>query len=290
MPKNIRKLNCQALARKDSLLMECLLPNPGNVIVSQDLIAGEPTVTGNFSRDPNYLYATYSGVGKAPFYDNGILFIDDIYLMVASVATISRDIIAESYNKRWPAGSFTEQWLTDPEVIKKELKTIRNVIKILALGLGYGMGPNKMVDSLYEKGFEISHKDAKAFRKIYWELFKGVKTFAEQLEALIDQQGYYINPFGYRITCESRKAYNYFCQSSVSGIINIYAAKLFAAAPYAVFLTCIHDELLIEVPEDKIEDFKEISKLALKSLNDDLAWFVPVRMGFVTGRNWYEAK
>jgi len=210
--------------------------------------------------------------------------------MGASVSPVGKDITCAAFEKPWPAGTFSEQWVKDKQVILKEIKKTRDIHKLMILALSYGAGPKKIVDSLYERGIDISFKDAKTFRKVYWELFKGVRTFADSLEALITQKGYYINPFGYRITCDSRKAYNYFCQSSVSGIINIYTAKLFAAVPWALFLTIIHDEILLEIPEVRLEEFKEIKALVDKSLNEDLNWSVPIRFGCVPGKNWYEAK
>lgn len=285
------KLNPQGLARRSPEIMTCILPNPKTVLVSIDLSAGEPTVTSHFSQDPNYMYACFDGVGKAPYYSAaGVLMIDDIYLMVMSVSPIGKDKMQALFNKTWAAGSFVEQWLHDSEVIKTHCKKDRQIHKILALGLGYGMGAQKMVKQMYDSGFLLSIEDAKAFKNAYWRLFKGVKLFAETLSKEIDTKGFMVNPFGYRLTPDPHKAFNYFIQSSVSGIMHVFSMKLFSQAPYAKFITCIHDELIVEVPEDKAEQFQRDKELATDSLNTDLNWTVKIRTGFVVGRNWYEAK
>lgn len=284
------RLNVQGLSRKESRLMSAILPDPGNVIVSIDLSAGEPSVTASFSGDTNYRWATVDGVGKAPQYINGLLKIDDIYLMVMSVSPIGRHKIAEAWHKAWPAGTFAQQWVADAEVIKTALKKDRQVHKILVLGIGYGMQPRKMVKQMYENGFDLSLEDAKKFFDAYWSLFPEVRRFSLQLERQLKRDGYIVNPFGYRLTPEPRLGFNYFIQSSVSGIMHVFTAKLFAAAPYARFLTCIHDELLVEIPKVKLDEFRKDKERATDSLNEDLGWNVAIRTGFVAGSCWYTAK
>jgi DNA polymerase family A len=287
----MRKLNIQAIARKDRGLMTSLVPSPGCIFISIDLSSGEPTVTGEFSQDPNYLYATVHGVGKRPEYRNGVLMIDDIYLMAASVSPIARDLVRNTFDHtKFEGRSFADQWMVDSEVVKKHLKDTRTFHKILALGLGYGMGSAKMVTSSYEKGFIIDFKNAKGFKKVYWELYAGVRKFSDKLSLEMEAKGYIVNPFGYRLTCNPRKAYNYFCQSSVSGVMHLFGAKLFAAAPWARYVTCIHDEFIVEVPIDRLEEFRQIKELATDSMNEDLGWSVKIRTGFCPGETMFHAK
>lgn len=285
------RLNVQALARREPRLMRALLPPPGFVAASLDLGSGEPVVTAEFSKDRNYTNACFDMVGKAPFYDKeNVLQISDIYLMVASISPIGKDQIRAAWDKLWDGKTFAEQWLHDAEVIKTALKKVRQIHKMLVLGIGYSMQPRKMVKSMYENGFELSLENAKKFYDAYWALFPGVRRFSNQLEWRLKQEGFIINPFGYRLTPEPRLGFNYFCQSSVSGIMHVLTAKLFAAAPYARFAALIHDELVIELPEDKVEQFKLDKERAVASLNEDLSWSLKIRCGLVFGRDWYDAK
>jgi DNA polymerase I-like protein with 3'-5' exonuclease and polymerase domains len=285
------RLNIQGLARRDRELMSCIRPDPGYVTVSIDLSAGEPTVTAHFSQDPNYRYATFEGVGKRPEYRNGILMVDDLYVMTRSVSPLSRTVqLAEFNNKRFNDRTWADQWLTDSEVIKKSIKVDRDLHKMLALALGYGMGPRKMVKQCYDKGHEMPFPVAKAFFNSYWQLFAGVRRFADRLALQIKKKGYIVNPFGYRLTPPPQKAFNFFIQSSVSGIMHVFNAKLFALAPYARFISVIHDELICDVPIDMLDKFRKAKEDATQSLNEDLRWSVAVRTGFAPGSNWYEAK
>lgn len=290
--KKVYRLNVQGLARRDKGLMSCILDQPGHTTVSIDLSAGEPTVTAHFTGDANYKYATFDGVGKAPHYVDSLLMVDDVYIMTASQSPIGSEKIKDAfYNKKFGGRTFAEQWLVDSEVVKSALKETRTVHKILALALSYGMGPKKMVTSMYEKGYHLSFKDAKLFYDIYWNnTFPGIKRFSETMTARVMHAGYVVNPFGYRLTPEPRNAFNAFIQSSVSGIMHVYTIKLFTAAPWARFITCIHDELLVSVPTERLEEFKHLRQLACDSLNDDLRWTTKVRVGWATGLNWYDAK
>jgi hypothetical protein len=134
-PKEAR-LNVQGLARKDLGLLGCILPDPGWVTVSIDFAAGEPSVTSHFSQDKNYMYACFDGVGKEPFYQNNVLMIDDIYLMSCSISPVGAAKMRDAFNRKWPAGSFQDQWAHDSEVVKKELKKDRQLHKILCMAEG----------------------------------------------------------------------------------------------------------------------------------------------------------
>lgn len=284
------RLNVQGLARRDKKLMQCILPEEGMQTVSIDLSAGEPTVTAHFSRDKNYRYATFDGVGKAPYWDGPTLMIDDIYLQTMSVSPVGSSKIIEAWNTTWRGNSFVEQWLTDSEVIKTALKKERQFHKIGCLGFGYGMGAKKFVASAYNAGYIITLRDSKLFYDRYWALYSDVRKLADLLGAKIKRDGYVVNPFGYRLTPPPHKAFNYFIQSSVSGIMHVYCAKLFAIAPYAVFRTVIHDEVVADCPIGRLEEFRTARDRATDSLNADLKWSVNIRTGFAPGKNWYEAK
>lgn len=289
MTKEFR-LNVQGMARRDSGIMSCILPDPGYIVCSSDAGSGEPTVTSHFSQDKNYYDATFGMVGKEPYYQGKLLKIDDIYLTTMSTSPIGEKKMLDAFNSTYSGTPFAHQWLIDPEKIKKELDRDRKAHKILALGLSYGMGPKKMVKQMYDNGYNITLKQARDFFRSYWTTFSGVRKFADALGQQVEQQGYIVNQFGYRLTPEPHKAFNYFIQSSVSGLFHCYCAKIFSIAPWAKFVTVIHDELIAEVPLDRQDDFRNVIKQATDSLNEDLKWDVKLRFGCVMGDTWYSAK
>jgi len=284
------RLNAQGLARRQENLMGCILFDTGMTGISMDLSSGEPTVTSHYSQDKNYKYACFDGVGKSPFYRDDTLMIDDIYLMSMSQFPGCRDTLKEAFHSTYRGNTFAEQWLENSEVVKGEMKDDRALLKVGVLGLGYGMGPTKLVKQCYDKGYVISRSDGKEFHQKYWEMFSDVKVLANKLSRQIKMKGWIVNPFGYRIVPEDHKAFNYFIQSSVSGIMHLFGLYLFRRAPYAQYITCIHDEFLVQVPDELLDTFRVDAAAATQELNDKLAWTVNVRTGFEIGKNWYEAK
>jgi hypothetical protein len=281
-------LNVQGLARKEAGLLSHVLPEPGYCFVSVDLSAGEPSVTSHFSRDTNYYNACFGMVGKQPYYDvKGVLQIDDIYLMGASVAPTGKAAI----RKAWEEGVF-DNWLADQDGVKAKLKKVRAFHKVLMLALQYGQGAKGMTYTAYDNGLTLSYADAKAFHTAYWEtLFPGVRLLGERLKAQFNRHGFLVNPFGYRMVPKSdHLALNYFIQSSVSGIMKVLDEKFYALAPYALAVSVIHDELVLQVPTSKLGEAKEAMERATESLNADLGWSVKIRTGWAVGHNLYEAK
>lgn len=285
------RLNVQALARKDKPLMSALVAPEGYAYVSCDLASGEPTCTSHFSQDKNYHDATFAMVGQAPYYKGDILKIDNLYFTVASVAPTGKDRTKELFHTTWNGKTFAEQWLEDSDVIKNADKPWYALHKVLTLGLGYMMGPRKLVATGYDAGHVVPFKIAKGFHEKYWQLFGDVWKLAKLLEAKYNRDGYLVNPFGYRLKPDKPyKALNYFIQSSVSGIMHVLCAKFFAIAPWAEFVTIIHDELIMLVKIVDLPRTREAMKQAEASLNADLKWRVNIRVGWKEGRDMYEAK
>jgi DNA polymerase I-like protein with 3'-5' exonuclease and polymerase domains len=288
--KMTAKLNVQGLARRDKGLMSCIVADEGYMVISCDLSAGEPTVTSHFSQDENYRYATIDGVGKEPFYKNNVLMIDDIYLMVASVSPLGREEILNAWNKDWNGLTFSQQWIKDPDTVKKSLKFVRDFHKVLALGISYGMGADKMCYSAHEKGYKLTKLQAKMFIESYRQLFPKVKKLSDNLSNIIKRQAFIENTFGYRLMPKPHKAFNYLIQSSVSGLMHLILAKVFEKCPDLEFITVIHDELLLTCRDEHLERAEKCVYEAAEEVNKLLNWSVSFRIGFKTGKDWYEAK
>lgn len=291
------RLNVQGLARRDKGLMSCIVPDDGYKFYSIDLASGEPTVTTHFSQDKNYYQACFGMVGKTPFYDeNGILQIDDIYLMGASKHPAFSKRMLEAFNATYGGLTFAEKWCESEQskewLQKKELKDIRPPSKVAILGIGYGQQPKGMVLNARDNGFSLNLKDAKAFHYAYWNvLFPGLRDLERRLQAQFRRDGHLVTTFGYRLVPkEERLCFNYWIQAHVSGIIKVLEEKLYAAAPYLKPVVVIHDELFGQIPDNKIDDGKQKLQLATDSLNKELNWSVNIRTGYVIGANAYEAK
>ena len=278
-------LNLPAMARRDEEFMTCWQADPGYSFVSQDVVSLEPSVTAHFTRDKRYCWATVDGIGKKPYYDGTILMIDDIYLMTASQLPPTAALI----RKAWDTGLF-ETWLQDPEGVKKCLKAPRSFAKVCALGLGYGMGAKKLQKTCEEFGTVLTFAEAKEVRAAYWRLFSGLRAFADTLQWRIEKEGVITNPFWYRITPEPHKAFNAYIQSTASGVLDLYCLLLFNDAPDFKFVTIIHDEVIFQIPDERIKDLAALTDMVCKDLNETLNWTVPIRFGTVISKTFKEFK
>lgn len=286
------KLNIQAIARSDKRLMSCLQPDSGMITVSSDGLAAEPTIISHYSNDKNYKYAAFDGVGKPAYYDEktGLLMLSDIYLMGASVNPCTSERIREAFNDTYGGVKGFDKWAEDDEFIKNQVKKERKMNKSQVLGLGYGLGAKKLVTNSYDQGFVITYDDAKKIHYNYWNvMFPDVAKLRDFLSMRVGKEGHIINPFGFRLIPEKRKALNYFVQSSVNGIIDIMVAKFFTKASYAKFRTIIHDEIVFDVPIEKEEEAKIKLQECVDEINALLNWSVKVRFGWKSGFNWYDA-
>lgn len=296
------KLNPQGLARRFKPLMECIVADPDHVFISIDLSSGEPTVLTHYSKDPNYFAATFGMIGKAPYYtDTGLLMIDDLYFMGASVSPTG----AEAIRKEFDAGTFKDwnnERTLDPsgkvdniEWLQKKhpvLGPIRTSHKGQILGMGYEMGPKKMVQQAWDAGHTLKLEDAKVFHARYWDqVIPEVARTKQRLQYQYKQKGHLVNAFGFLLRPSSpHKCLNYFIQSSVSGIMYVILHKLMFLIPDLKCEGIIHDELILQVHKDAVEDTRDKLAQSVHWLNDQLKWSVKIRTGFAVGGNFFEAK
>lgn len=283
-------LNIQALARREEGLVGCLIPREGYTFVSMDLSAGEPSACAHYSQDKNYRKLVFDMVGKKPYWDGELLTLDDVYLAFASLSPLGRAEIRQA----WDAGLF-ETWGDSTkanEEIKTKLKKVRGTHKTIFLGLNYGLGARGLSNNAADQGVHIPLSEAKKIHSTYWDsLFPGVRSFSERLQIQFKRQGYLLNETGYRLVPEhERLCLNHFLQSTVSGEIKLFEQYLLDLAPYAVYSFTWHDESIVEVPDDKLEDFRLVAQQATKKLNEFFNWSVEIKTGFVTGKTLYECK
>lgn len=294
------RLNPQGLARRDKKLMSAVKAPAGMTLVSCDLASGEPTCTTHYSQDKNYADATFNMVAKAPFYDAAsVLKIDNLYLTVMSVSPMGKSLMRELFNTKYGTENFSALWCENvsfngspfQDYIKDQIKSQYAFHKAAALGFSYAMGAKRFQNVAYDAGHLISYGESKALFQTYWTLFSGIKRFANVCANNFKTRGFLVNEFGYRLIPDSDyKAFNYWIQSTVSGIMHVLCAKFFALAPYCKFLLVIHDEVLFVCPTERLDEARLAMKQAEASLNANLNWRVNMRVGFATGSNLYEAK
>jgi DNA polymerase I-like protein with 3'-5' exonuclease and polymerase domains len=152
------------------------------------------------------------------------------------------------------------------------------------------MGAKKLQKTCEEFGTVLTFAEAKAVRAAYWSLFSGLRAFADLLQWRIEKDGAIVNPFWYRITPEPHKAFNAYIQSSASGVLDLYCTLLFEGSPDLKFVTIIHDEVIFQIRDDKIQGLPALTDKVCKDLNDTLNWTVPIRFGTVVAKTFREFK
>lgn len=298
-----RKRFCDKLITPYNGMVGCVTVPSSYILVRQNgqayvtgNCAGEPTVITEFTHDPMYKYFVFDGVGKAPYYTDEGLMIDDIYLAYLSrcpVLNFNKEMFDIFTNESFNGKSFSEQWVIDSEVVKNHprIKKIRKHGKWMALGFGYGLGPRNVIPKAVEAGLPAAPQDGPRAFNAYWNTFKGIKAYANRLERITKADGWFTNPFGYRIVPEEpRKAFNARVQSSVSGLFNWYSILMDSLYPEGVFVTVIHDEEIRQIPIGHEHLYQEALKKVTDEINKELKWCVDMRFGAVFGDNLYEAK
>lgn len=177
-------------------------------------------------------------------------------------------------------------------------KENRSKAKTINFGLLYGMGSQKLSDSL-----SISVKEAKELIDSYFASFPTVKSFLESIKESAKETGFVQTLMGRKRFFEFknanpkdeatylREAVNTVFQGTAADIIKLAMLKIDAKIKndnmQAVMILQIHDELIFEVSSDKAEAYaKEFADImeSVVSLN------IPLKTSVNYGKNWGELK
>ncbi|SDN83418.1 DNA polymerase I [Desulfonauticus submarinus] len=174
----------------------------------------------------------------------------------------------------------------------------RRKAKTINFGLLYGMGPQKLAREL---GFSL--KEAKQFITVYFEKLSRVKEFYQKVENFAKTHGFVSTVFGRRrllphinsrnehlVAQAKRMAINTVVQGSAADIIK--KAMLLVEKDALLYklnarqILQIHDELLLEVPENvAFEAGKRVKEL----MEQVYPLKVPLKVDLGIGPNWKEA-
>lgn len=175
-------------------------------------------------------------------------------------------------------------------------KEQRRHAKAINFGLIYGMSPFGLSRST---GLTLS--EAENFVKAYFKRFPSVKEYLDGLKKMAMQQGYVETLLGRRRyfpnlstttnmnlrNREEREAINAPIQGTAADILKIAMIKLASALQKsrlkAKILLQVHDELLLEVPENERE---EATKLVQSIMENAYELSIPLSTEARWGRNW----
>lgn len=181
---------------------------------------------------------------------------------------------------------------------EEEALAKRNYAKSVNFGLLYGMGPKKLSDEI-----GITTSEAKEIISNYFASFPTVKNFLVEIQERVKIDGYV------ETILKRRRLFDYesanammkasFMRESVNTVFQGSAADLIKLSMNhidsmiqeenldAFMLLQIHDELIFEIKEEKVE---EISKRFVYTMKNVLQLDVPLECSVSVGDSWGELK
>ncbi|RME17498.1 MAG: DNA polymerase I [Bdellovibrio sp.] len=169
----------------------------------------------------------------------------------------------------------------------------RTSAKAVNYGIAYGQGAYGLSESL-----GISRKEASEIIENYFHRFPKVKAYMDDIVKVAKKQGYVETLYGRRRYIEELQSKNknlikFGERAAINAPIQGTASDIMKKAMIAVFdevssplLLQVHDELIFECPEDKVE--KEAKQI--KSIMENIVSFkVPLKVNIAWGKNWEDA-
>ena len=174
----------------------------------------------------------------------------------------------------------------------------RSRAKEVNFGIVYGMGDFGLSESL-----GISRKDAKTYIENYFASYPRVKDFMDEIIEACKSNGYVETILGRRReivdinnsnfmlrSAAERIARNTPIQGSAADIIKLAMIKVFDALKAnqlkSKLILQVHDELILNVPNDEVETVKALLKSCMEEAYELI---VPLKVDMNTGDSWYEA-
>lgn len=174
---------------------------------------------------------------------------------------------------------------------------MRRAAKAVNFGIVYGIS-----DFGLSRDLGISRAEAKDYITNYFARYQEVKAYLDRTVAEAKENGYVttiLNRRRYLPDLHSRNfhlrsfaeraAMNTPIQGSAADIIKLAMLKLAQAlaeqVPDASILLQVHDELILEVPQEKIA---EVGQLVNKMMSEAYPLNVPLQVDLQSGSNWYE--
>ena len=175
----------------------------------------------------------------------------------------------------------------------------RRNAKAVNFGIVYGISDFGLSNNL-----GITRKQAKSYIDTYFDRYPGIKAYMENVVREAKDKGYVetlfkrrrelpdINSRNFNVrSFAERTAINSPIQGSAADILKIAMINLDKALQAGGFkakmLLQVHDEIVLEVPNDELIAIRELVKDTMEAA---VALAVPLRADENAGQSWYEAK
>lgn len=179
--------------------------------------------------------------------------------------------------------------------IEQVTKSQRSFAKRVNFGILYGMGAFRLA-----RESDLTLPQAEAFIKTYFERLPGVRAYLDKAKHLAYTNGYLTTLFGRRRTfpglkhgnrniqtSAEREAINMPIQGTAADIIKqamiTLHSELERREPGARMILQVHDELVLEVPEDRLT---AAAALVVETMEGACELAAPLRTNAQYGTNW----
>jgi hypothetical protein len=283
-------LNIVATSLDDDI-GECFIADDGWEFVLWDVNSLEPTVAAILTDDKMLRYCAYFGEGIKPYYKDGVLHVDDTYLCYLSKTKRWREEIMDQFN--------CEEWMDDPEAVKKKFKKIRQAGKKIVLMTGYGSGVPKVCSSIFkELKIRIGIDEGRELVNVLWAVFPDMWRFICRLRAAANTGRSIPTWLQFPISTNQSVVhcvYNYRCQTEAAHVTKQMIWQMWQRKQdwWVPAVPNIHDANACLVKTSYKPEFKFLLQDSLKDLNDTLAPFtkgIQFRISVHTGKTLREAK
>lgn len=231
--------------------------------------------------------------------DSSLVSADYSQIELRMLAHMSSDeILIDAFEKDQDIHSRTAMEIFDAAEIDVT-SDMRGTGKTLNFALVYQQGAFATAQSL-----GISNKEAQAFIDKYFSRYPRVKEFLTQTIEEARRNGYVTTLWGRKRyfqrlndpnnmlrRADERAACNAPIQGSAADLIKLAMIeldrKLRESKSKAKLILQVHDELVLEVPNDELE---EVKKLVVDCMQMNQPLKVPLKVDIHSGKNWMEAK
>lgn len=237
-------------------IRKMFIPSPGNVLVSADYSQIELRLLTHFSGDP---------------------------------------VLTEAYRENRDIHAITAAKINDvaPENVTSEM---RRAAKAVNFGMIYGISAFGL-----SRDIGISPYQARLFQEKYFATYPNVKAYMDANVRFAKEHGYVVSLAGRRryfpeLTSPNRNirnfgeraAMNMPLQGSASDIVKIAMIKVDRALKEgnyrAALILQVHDELILDVPEEEAEAVKILLR---ENMENAVTLKVPLIAEAKSGKNWY---
>lgn len=174
----------------------------------------------------------------------------------------------------------------------------RRSAKAVNFGIVYGIGAFSLA-----KDINVSVGEAKRYIEDYLTHYSGVKAYMDKVTKSAEKDGWAVTMFGRKrfipeilstnktVKALGRRiAMNTPIQGTAADIIKIAMVRVYrrlkAELPEARLILQVHDELIVEAPEDKAA---QAAKILTEEMQGAVKLAVPLTADAKEGRSWYDA-